>query len=76
MTNGNGQYVIGGYVAGVQSLTRAAVINTNDVIDNYSDFSLFAWTKDSIIMNNYNGVLNNQQGTWGYSEPKKFFDNN
>lgn len=76
MTNGNGQYAIGGYVAGVQSLTRAAVINTNDVIDNYSDFSLFAWTKDSIIMNNYNGVLNNQQGTWGYSEPKKFFDNN
>jgi hypothetical protein len=76
MTNGNGQYAIGGYVSGVQGLTRAAVINTNDVINNYSDFSLFSWTKDSIIMNNYNGVLNSQQGTWGYSESKKFFDNN
>ena len=76
MTNSNGQYAIGGYVAGIQGSTRAAVINTSDVINNYSDFSLFAWTKDSIIMNNFNGVLNNQQGTWGYSESKKFFDNN
>jgi hypothetical protein len=76
MTNGNGQYAIGGYVAGIQGSTRAAVINTSDVINNYSDFSLFSWTKDSIIMNNYNGVLNSQQGTWGYSESKKFFDNN
>jgi len=36
-------------------------------------FSLFVWTKDSIIMNNYHGVFNNN--IWGYTENVKYFDN-
>lgn len=79
-TNGNGQFVIGGYVNGQyqsrvlspQSLTRAAVSAT------YNDqFSLYAWTKDSTVMNGYHGVfgITNNQATWGYTENVKYFDN-
>lgn len=79
-TNGNGQFVIGGYVNGQyqsrvlssNSLTRAAVSAT------YNDqFSLYAWTKDSTVMNGYHGVFGttNNQATWGYTENVKYFDN-
>ena len=80
-TNGNGQFVIGGYVDGqYQSrvlasksfLTRAAVSAT------YNDqFSLYAWTKDSTVMNGYHGIFNvtNNNATWGYTENVKYFDN-
>lgn len=79
-TNGNSQFVIGGYVNGQyqsrvlspKSLTRAAVSAT------YNDqFSLYAWTKDSTVMNGYHGVfgITNNQATWGYTENVKYFDN-
>jgi len=79
-TNGNGQFVIGGYINGQyqsrvlssKSLTRAAVSAT------YNDqFSLYAWTKDSTVMNGYHGVFGttNNQATWGYTENVKYFDN-
>jgi len=72
----NGQYGIGGYVAGA-SITRAYTIQQSDVIDNYDSFSLFMWTKDSVLNNAmFNGVLNPQQGTWGYEGNQHFFDNN
>lgn len=74
--NSNGQYGIGGYVAGAPT-TRAYVIQSYDVIDNYDSFSLFMWTKDSVLNNAmFNGILNPQQGTWGYEGNQHFFDNN
>lgn len=67
--NGAGQFAIGGYVNGqLKALSRAAVSSTYD-----DKFSLFAWTKDSTVMNNFHGVFN--ENTWGYSEQVKFFDN-
>ena len=74
--NSNGQYGIGGYVAGAP-ITRASVIQPSDVISNYDSFSLFMWTKDSVLNNAmFNGILNPQQGTWGYEGNQHFFDNN
>ena len=73
--NGNGQYTIGGYVAAAPS-TRAYSITASDVISDYSTFSLFGWAKDSVPLNNFHGNLSPEQGSWGYSEPKKYFDNN
>jgi hypothetical protein len=74
--NSNGQYGIGGYVAGAPA-TRAYAIQQSDVIDNYDSFSLFMWTKDSVLNNAmFNGILNPQQGTWGYEGNQHFFDNN
>lgn len=75
-TDNNGQYSIGGYIAGSSKTTRASAITSQDILDNYSSFSIFGWTKDSIPLNNYNGVFNIQEGTWGYMEPRKYFDNN
>lgn len=68
--NGNGQYAIGGYVNGQQSreATRAAIDGGT-----YTDFALYAWTKDSVVMDGYHGVFNGN--TWGYSENIKYFDN-
>lgn len=71
-TNGSGNYQIGGYVSGQATSTypktRAAVSATYD-----DKFSLFAWTADSTVMDNFHGVLNGN--TWGYTEDTKFFDN-
>ena len=68
-TNAAGQYAIGGYVNGqTRANTRAAVSSTYD-----DKFSLFAWTADSTVMNNYHGVFSGN--TWGYEEQVKFFDN-
>lgn len=70
-TNSAGQYAIGGYVNGqtrANASTRAAVSATYD-----DKFSLFAWTSDSTVMENYHGVFSGN--TWGYSEQVKFFDN-
>lgn len=74
----NGQYGIGGYVVGTGApITRAYMIQQSDVIDNYDSFSLFMWTKDSVLGNGmFNGILNPQQGTWGYEGRQRFFDNN
>lgn len=69
--NSNGQYAIGGYINGQQttrSITRAVIDESYG-----NKFSLFVWTKDSIIMNNYHGVFNNN--IWGYTENVKYFDN-
>lgn len=74
--NANGQYPMGGPVNTYSAGTRAYSIQTDDIINNYSDFSLFSWTTDSVVMNNYNGVINNQTYTWGYTENQKYFDNN
>lgn len=67
--NGNGQYVIGGYVNGQQTraMTRAALA------DGYESFALYAWTADSVVMDGYHGVFNGN--TWGYEENLKYFDN-
>ena len=75
-TDNNGQYSIGGYIAGSPKTTRAYAITSTDILDNYNSFSIFGWTKDSIPLNNYNGVFNIQENTWGYTEPIKYFDNN
>ena len=74
--NANGQYLMGGPVNTYSADTRAYSIQTDDIINNYSNFSLFSWTADSVVMNNYNGVINNQTYTWGYTENQKYFDNN
>lgn len=74
-TNGNGQFIIGGYINGQyqsRALSRAAVSAT------YNDqFSLYTWTKDSTVMNGYHGIFGttNNQATWGYTENVKYFDN-
>ena len=63
--NSNGQYAIGGYVNGQ---TRAAIDGGT-----YTNFSLYSWTKDSVVMDGYHGIFNGN--VWGYSENLKFFDN-
>lgn len=74
--NSNGQYVIGGYTTGQtrSAITKAAVSQTYD-----DKFSLYAWTPDSTVMNNYHGVFgtdpNNNLPSWGYTEDIKYFDN-
>ena len=74
--NSNGQYGIGGYVAGAPT-TRAYTIQQSDVIGNYDSFSLFMWTKDSVLNGDmFNGILNPEQRTWGYEGNQHFFDNN
>ena len=75
-TNGNGQYLIGGYVMGAPAQSRAYSITNSDILAEYDQFSLFTWTGDSVPMNNYHGSLNAEQGAWGYTESKKYFDNN
>ena len=56
--------------------TRTAAIETTDIINEYDEFSLFTWNTDSVVMNNYNGTINNNTYIWGYKEAKKYFDNN
>lgn len=68
---GNGQYAIGGYTNGQQ--TRAALTRAEIPGGTYTDFALFSWTEDSVIMNGYHGVF--QGNTWGYTEAVKYFDN-
>lgn len=75
-TDGNGNFMIGGYTFGqdnnisISPKTRAVVSQTYD-----DKFSLYSWTPDSTVMNNYHGVFNNGGKTWGYTEPVKYFDN-
>lgn len=73
--NGAGQYSIGGYSTGQNTrASRAAVSQTYD-----DKFSLWSWTADSTVMDNYHGVFstdpNSGNPTWGYTEQVKYFDN-
>lgn len=68
---GTGQYAIGGYTNGQQ--TRAALTRAEIPGGTYTDFALYSWTADSVIMNEYHGVF--QGNTWGYNEAVKYFDN-
>ena len=67
---GNGQYVIGGYTNGQ---TRAAATRAAIPGGTYTDFALYSWTADSVVMNGYHGIFNGN--TWGYTEDVKYFDN-
>jgi hypothetical protein len=71
-TNANGQYVIGGYVNGQQT-TRAAMTRAAIAGGKYTDFALYSWTPDSVVMDGYHGIFNGN--TWGYTEAVKYFDN-
>lgn len=78
----NGQWLMGGpinnYSAGQQinAQTRAYDIQQSDIMADYDDFSLFAWNKDAVVMNNYEGLIDHENYTWGYNAEKKYFDNN
>lgn len=67
---GNGQYAIGGYTNGQ---TRAAATRAAIPGGAYTDFALYSWTADSVVMNGYHGTFNGN--TWGYTEDVKYFDN-
>ena len=71
--NGNGQYVIGGYVNGQSgAITRAAIDGGT-----YTDFALYAWAKDSVVMGKDNDYYHGTfaGNVWGYTENLKYFDN-
>jgi hypothetical protein len=72
MTNANGQYVIGGYVNGQQA-TRTAMTRAAIAGGTYTDFALYSWTPDSVVMDGYHGTFSGN--TWGYTESVKYFDN-
>ena len=77
-SNSNGQFVIGGYVNGSR-ITRAEAYE----IDGYTNFALYCWTSDSVVMGPgcynastdgyYHGVFTNNM--WGYTEDLKYFNN-
>lgn len=75
--NGNGYWLMGGPVNNYSAAqTRAYKIQSTDILSDYDNFSLFSWTPDSVVMNNYTGTINYQTYTWGYASDKKYFDNN
>lgn len=77
--NTNGQWLMGGPVNNYQAASKALksyTIQTTDILADYNTFSLFAWTPDSVVMDNFTGTINHPTYTWGYDTNKKYFDNN
>lgn len=75
-TDGNGNFMIGGYTYGQDNKPTPSVMTRAAVSQTYDDkFSLYAWTPDSTVMNNYHGTFNTGGQTWGYTENVKYFDN-